>query len=221
MPAQTNILERGKASGALPNPYWGANRHLRVSREGVEHDMMQLHCATSQLCPMWGCDNMLFKHYSVHSNEGLDRYFYYNPMDFIWMCHLTDTPACKAAAAEIKQQLEIEKDLNFWGILNDKIVYTKGHWVPLEGTNRREEEIYQWVSSTTHVDEGTKMCQNYKNEDCPPSPLHNNQPTLSKTTRNIWSCLWFWYGLLQSEPRKMTGGVSRRATQTMMGWHAQ
>ena len=56
---------------------------------------------------------MPFKCYSVHSNEVLDQYFYYNPKDFIWMCHSMDTPACEAAAAEIKQQLELEKDLNF------------------------------------------------------------------------------------------------------------
>ena len=101
------------ASRALPNPYWGANRHPRVSLEGVEHDTTQPHRATSQPRPMQGCDDMLFKRYGIHSNKVLDRYFYYNPKDFIWMCCSTDTPACEAAAAEIEQQLKFEKDLNF------------------------------------------------------------------------------------------------------------
>ena len=92
------------------------------------------------------------------------------------MCRSTDTPACEAAAAKIKQQLEFEKDLDFRGILNDKIVYAKGHWVLLEGTNGREEEKYEWVSSTTHVDEGTKRCQEYKDEDCPPEPFIQHPP---------------------------------------------
>ena len=56
---------------------------------------------------------MPFKRYGVHSNEVLDRYFYYNPKDFIWMCRSMDTPACEAAAAEIEQQLEFEKDCDF------------------------------------------------------------------------------------------------------------
>ena len=75
--------------------------------------MMQPCHATSQPCPTRGCDDMPFKRYGVHSNEVLDRYFYYNPKDFIWMCCLMDTPACKAAEAKIKQQLEFEKDLDF------------------------------------------------------------------------------------------------------------
>ena len=83
MPAQINILEQGMASRALPNPYWGANRHPRASREGVEHDVMQPRHATSQPRPMRGCDDMPFKRYGVHSNEVLDGYFYYNSKDFI------------------------------------------------------------------------------------------------------------------------------------------
>jgi len=176
MPAQINILERGMASRALPNLFWGANGHPRASREGVEHDTTQPRRATSQPCPTRGCDDMPFKRYGVHSNEVLDRYFYYNPKDFIWMCRSTDTPACEAAAAEIEQQLECEKDLDFRGILSDKIVYAKGHWVPLEGTNGREEEKYEWASSATHVDEGTKRCQEYTSEDCPPEPFTQHPP---------------------------------------------
>ena len=119
---------------------------------------------------------MPFKRYGIHSNEVLDRYFYYNPKDFIWMCRSTDTPACEAAAAEIEQQLECEKDLDFRGMLSDKIDYAKGHWVPLEGTNGREEEKYKWASSATHVDEGTKRCQEYTSEDCPPEPFTQHPP---------------------------------------------
>ena len=74
---------------------------------------MQPRHATSQPRPMRGCDDMPFKRYGVHSNEVLDGYFYYNPKDFIWMCHSMDTPACEATAAKIEKQLEFEKDLDF------------------------------------------------------------------------------------------------------------
>ena len=69
--------------------------------------------AMSQICLTQSCDSMLFKCYSIHSNEVLDRYFYYNPKDFIWMCSLMDTPTCETAVAEIEQQLENEEDLDF------------------------------------------------------------------------------------------------------------
>jgi hypothetical protein len=67
----------------------------------------------SQPHSMRVCDSMPYKPYGIHSNKVLDRYFYYNPHDFVWMCQLTDTPACELAVAEIKQQLEIEGDLKF------------------------------------------------------------------------------------------------------------
>ena len=46
----------------------------------------------------------------------------------------------------------------------------------MEGTNGREEEIYEWASSATHVDEGTKRCQEYTSEDCPPEPFTQHPP---------------------------------------------
>ena len=49
----------------------------------------------------------------IHSNKVLDKYFYYNPKDFLWMCHLTDTPACEDAVCEIEQQLENECNIDF------------------------------------------------------------------------------------------------------------
>ena len=79
------------------------------------------------------CDKMPFKHYSIHSNEVLNEYFYYNPRDFLWMCCLTDMPACEATVIEIEQQLEDEEDLDFQGLLSDKVVYLRGHWVPPAG----------------------------------------------------------------------------------------
>jgi hypothetical protein len=66
---------------------------------------------------------MPYKCYGIHSNKVLDRYFYYNPKVFLWMCHLTDTPACENAVHEIEQQLETKHDLNFQGLLSDKVIY--------------------------------------------------------------------------------------------------
>jgi len=70
---------------------------------------------------------MPYKHYGIYSNKVLDKYFYYNPYDFIWMCCLTDTPACEATVLEIEQQLESEGDLDFRGLLSDKVEYVRGH----------------------------------------------------------------------------------------------
>jgi hypothetical protein len=114
---------------------------------------------------------MLYKHYSIHSNEVLNKYFYYNSKDFVWMCRLTDTPACENAV------LENEHDLDFRGLLSDKVVYLRGHWVPLEhasGVSEEERALvelacdpmllhstleYEWLLSTTAVDDGTKRCR--------------------------------------------------------------
>jgi hypothetical protein len=121
---------------------------------------------------------MPYKCYGIHSNEVLDRYFYYNPKDFIWMCRLTDTPACKNAVQEIEQQLENESDLNFRGLLSDKVIYIRGHWVPLvhaNGVSGEEQALVklaqntmllhsilkdEWLMSTTTINEGTKGCYN-------------------------------------------------------------
>jgi hypothetical protein len=106
-------LEQREGQEALAKPTIGANRHPDTSQEGETYDMMLLQDTTSQLCSMRLYVKMPYKHYGIHSNEVLDRYFYYNPKDFIWMCHLTDTPACKNAVQEIEQQLENESDLDF------------------------------------------------------------------------------------------------------------
>ena len=118
----------------------GANRHPNASREGEIHDVMLLQGATSQLGSTQSHVEMPYKRYGIHSNEVLDRYFYYNPKDFIWMCRLTDTPACENAVQEIKQQLENESDLDFRGLLSDKVVYIRGHWVPLVHANGVSDE---------------------------------------------------------------------------------
>ena len=120
---------------------------------------------------------MPFKRYGVHSNEVLNKYFYYNPKDFVWMCRLTDMPACEIAASEIEQQLENEHDLDFRGLLSDKVIYIRGHWVPLVHANGVSEEEraldelardamqlhsareYKWLLPTTAIDEGTKRCR--------------------------------------------------------------
>jgi hypothetical protein len=107
---------------------------------------MLLQDTTSQLCSMKLCVKMPYKHYGIHSNEVLDRYFYYNPKDFIWMCHLTDTPACKNTVQEIEQQLENESDLNFRGLLSDKVTYIRGHWAPLvhaNGVSNKEQALVE------------------------------------------------------------------------------
>jgi hypothetical protein len=121
---------------------------------------------------------MPYKRYGIHSNEVLDRYFYYNPKDFVWMCRLTDTPACENAVQEIEQQLENESDLNFRGLLSDKVIYIRGHWVPLvhaNGVSNEEQALVElaqntmllhstledeWLMSTTTINEGTKGCRN-------------------------------------------------------------
>lgn len=138
------------------------------------HDVMLSQGATSQPYSTQCCDNMPYKCYGIHSNGILNRYFYYNPIEFIWMCRLMDTPACELAVAEIEQQLEDEHDLDFRGLLRDKVIYRDGHWRPLEATNGlddiervqvQEEEAAmpihsekgrEWLSSTAVIDENTK-----------------------------------------------------------------
>jgi hypothetical protein len=113
----------------------------------------------------------------TNSNEVLDKHFYYNPNDFVWMCRLTDTPACENAVREIEQQLEDESDLDFRGLLSDKVVYLRGHWVPLvhaNGVSNEERALAElardamllhstleceWLLSTTAIDEGTNWCR--------------------------------------------------------------
>ena len=99
------------------------------------HDVMLAQGATSQFCSTQLHAKMSYKHYGIHSNEMLDKYFYYNPKDFLWMCQLTDMPACENTVYKIEQQLESERDLNFQGLLSDKVVYIRGHWVPLVQAN--------------------------------------------------------------------------------------
>jgi hypothetical protein len=142
------------------------------------HDVTQPRCATSQPRPTRGRDNVLFKCYGIHSNKMLDQYFYHNPIDFTWMCCQTDTPACEIAVAEIEQQLEFEGDLDFRGLVSDKVAYIRGHWVPLvhaNGVNEEEQALvglaretmqlhsmleHKWLLSTTTIDKGTKWCRN-------------------------------------------------------------
>jgi hypothetical protein len=45
------------------------------------------------------------------------RYLYHNPKEFLWMCRLTDTPACENAVHKIEQQLGNEHDLDFRDLL--------------------------------------------------------------------------------------------------------
>lgn len=106
-------LEQKEGQEAPPKPLMGANEHPNASQEGERHDVMLLQDTTLQVGLTRLCIEMPYKCYGIHSNEVLDRYFYYNPKDFVWMCQLTDTPACKNAVQEIEQQLENESDLNF------------------------------------------------------------------------------------------------------------
>ena len=87
---------------------------------------------------------MPYKCYGIHSNEVLDKYFYYNPYNFIWMCYLTGTPACEATVSEIEQQLESKGDLNFQGLLSDKVEYVRG-WVPLGKPDGISEDEQGWI----------------------------------------------------------------------------
>jgi hypothetical protein len=159
------------------NPNGGANRHPNASQEAEMHDVMLSRGAASQPRAPRGAELMPYKRYGIHSNEVLNKYFYYNPKDFVWMCRLTDTPACENAVLEIEQQLESEHDLDFRGLLSDKVVYLRGHWVPLEhasGVSEEERALvelardtmllhstleYEWLLSTTAVDNGTKRCR--------------------------------------------------------------
>jgi hypothetical protein len=107
------LLERREGQEALAKTTMGANRHPDMSREGETDDVMLLQDTTSQPCSMRLRIEMPYKRYGIHSNKVLDRYFYYNPKDFVWMCRLTDTPACENTVQEIEQQLENESDLDF------------------------------------------------------------------------------------------------------------
>jgi len=64
----------------------GAKRYPNKLQEGEVHDAIW--CARSQIWPMQICDYMPYKCYSIHLNEVLDKYFYYNPKMFICMCCL-------------------------------------------------------------------------------------------------------------------------------------
>ena len=77
---------------------------------------------------------------------------------------------------KIEQQLKSEHDLNFQGLLSDKVVYIRGHWVPLvqaNGVSDEEQALVElacdtmllhstleceWLLSTTAIDKGTKWC---------------------------------------------------------------
>jgi len=104
-----------------------------------------MRCTRSQTRLIQNCDYMPYKCYGLHSNEVLDKYFYYNPYDFIWMCCLTDTPACEAIVLQIEQQLESEGDLDFQGLLSDKVEYVRGHWVLLGKPDGIGEDEQGWI----------------------------------------------------------------------------
>jgi hypothetical protein len=77
---------------------------------------------------------------------------------------------------EIEQQLETEHDLDFRGLLSDKVIYIRGHWVPLVHANGVSEEERalvelardtmqlhnvlesEWLLSTTAINVGTIGC---------------------------------------------------------------
>jgi hypothetical protein len=97
---------------------------------------------------------MPFKCYGIHLNKILDQYFYYNPVDFTWMCRQTDTHACEIAVAKIEQQLEFEGDLNFQGLLSDKVDYIRGHCFPLvhaNGVNEEEQALIGLAQETMQL----------------------------------------------------------------------
>ena len=135
----------------------------------------------------------------------LNEYFYYNPKDFI-----TETPACENAVCEIEQQLENEHDLDFRGLLSDKVIYIRGHWVPLVHANGVSEEEraldklardamqlhstleYERLLPTTAIDEGTKRCRDGRVVEkspprlkplilCSPRPARNQGEHMSVT----------------------------------------
>src|ERR1700676_4836448 len=197
MPVKTSLLDRSEGQQALADPFMGANRHPNTSREGEMHDVMLSRGDTSQFCLTRLCIEMPYKCYSIHSNEVLDRYFYYSPKDFIWMCRLTDTPACENAVREIEQQLETERDLDFRGLLSDKVIYIQGHWVPLVHANGVSEEERalvelagdtmqlhsrlenEWLPSTTAIKLGAIGCRDgHIMERCSPmlKPLILSSP---------------------------------------------
>ena len=134
MPVKNYLLKQGEGHMALAKTFLGANRHPEASREGEIHEATWPCHATSQCHLMRGCDGVLYKCYGIHSNEVLNKYFYYNPKDFVWMSRLTETPGCENTVCEIEQQLENEHDLDFRGLLSDKVIYIKGHWRPLGST---------------------------------------------------------------------------------------
>ena len=92
------------------------------------------------------------------------------------MCRQTDMPACEKAVNEIEQQLENEHDLDFRGLLSDKAIYIRGHWIPwvhANGVNDEEQALVElarnamllhstleleWLLSTTAIDEGANRC---------------------------------------------------------------
>jgi hypothetical protein len=92
----------------------------------------------------------------------------------MWMCRQTDKPACDLAVAEVEQQLETEEDHDFRGLLNDRVLYSDGLWVPLvdsNGTDHKDQHLVglardamqlhsiledDWMLSTMSINEGTK-----------------------------------------------------------------
>jgi len=58
------------------------------------------------------------------------------------MHYLMDTPACEATVSQIEQQLESEGDLDFQGLLSNKV---RGHWVPFGKPDGIGEDEQGWI----------------------------------------------------------------------------
>jgi hypothetical protein len=119
--------------------------------------------------------SMIFPTVPLLSHVIVDLIGQLSPNDFTWMCCLTDTPACEIVVAKIEQKLKLEGDLDFRGLVSDKIAYIGGHWVLLVHANGVSDEQAKvelvWgamhvhsmldskpLLSTMLVNEDTKWC---------------------------------------------------------------
>ena len=115
---------RADTSSAPDNPHqgtsWCPKRQVTTSSN----------IATSQTRKLRVCDKTPYRRYGVHSNEILDRYFYYNPIYSTWIVRETGTPVCEYAVSDLEQELARENDLNYSCVDNPHILFYNGQWMP-------------------------------------------------------------------------------------------
>jgi hypothetical protein len=75
-------------------------------------------------------DNIPYMRYGVHSNELLDKFFYYDPCAFTWIIRESGTHAEESTIGLLEREARSSGGLNYRGIFNSLITFRHGHWIP-------------------------------------------------------------------------------------------